>query len=119
MKSAAYLQAWHQDRPSPISFGIAPTRAWDPETGKYDTEHKRQAQVYVFCVLGEREQSEVDPLDVSQWMFYVLLTDTLNERLGEQKTLTLGSLMRLEPEMVGFEEISGAVERAMNAADEP
>ena len=29
VKSGAYVQAWHQDRPSKISFGIAPTLGWE------------------------------------------------------------------------------------------
>ena len=112
VKSGAYVQSWHQDRPSKISFGIAPTVGWDAGTGKYDTDRKRQAQVYVFAVLGEKHQTKVDPLDVSQWRFHVLATRVLNDRLGEQKTLTLGSLMKLEPEIVAHGEISVAVQRA-------
>ena len=29
VKSSAYLQSWHQNRPSAISFGIAKTYPWD------------------------------------------------------------------------------------------
>jgi hypothetical protein len=112
VKSGAYVQSWHQDRPSKISFGIAPTRGWDAETGKYDTDRKRQAQVYVFAVLGEKNQTEVDPLDVSQWRFHVLPTQVLNDRVGGQKTLTLGALMKLEPEIVRHGEVNVAVQRA-------
>ena len=113
VKSGAYLQAWYQPRPSKISFKIARTLAWDPTTGKYDTESRRQAQVYVFAVLGGPEQTDVDPLDLSQWRFHVLGTETLDNRLGGQKTLALGSLLRLEPEVVEFGGIRGAVERAV------
>jgi len=117
VKSGAYVQAWHQERPSRISFSIAPTRAWDPVTGTYGTEHKRQAEAYVFCVLGEKEQREVDPLDLRQWRFHVLPTRVLNDRLGEQKTLALGSLLKLEPEIVNFGQISDAIERAVEHDD--
>jgi hypothetical protein len=116
VKSGAYVQAWHQDRPSKISFGIAPTRAWDPTTGTYDTQYKRQAQVYVFCVLGEKHQRQVDPLDLRQWEFHVLATQVLNDRLGEQKTLTLGSLLKLEPEKITHGGISEAVQRVSSEA---
>lgn len=111
VKSGAYLQAWHQERPSKIAFGIAPTRAWDPGTGTLGTERRRQAHVYVFCVLGEKGQLIVDPLDVNQWRFYVLATRVLNDRLAEQKTITLGSLMKLKPEVVNFGGIRNATAR--------
>jgi hypothetical protein len=84
VKSAAYAQSWHQKRPSKITFGIAPTLGWDPETGESDTDRKRQAQVYVFCVLGKKDQPDVDPLDVSQWQFYVLATEILDRELGRR-----------------------------------
>ena len=76
---------------------------------------KRQAQIYVFCVLGEKEQRNVDPLDVRQWRFHVLATQVLNDRLGEQETLTLGSLLRLKHEKVTHGDITGAVEQSSRA----
>jgi hypothetical protein len=52
VKSASYLQAWGQKELSRISFGIAPTRAWDPETNRYSDRISRWADVYVFCLLA-------------------------------------------------------------------
>jgi hypothetical protein len=42
VKSAAYLQSWHQDRPSVVSFRTPKTRAWDPDTNRLDAEAKRR-----------------------------------------------------------------------------
>jgi hypothetical protein len=33
VKSAAYLQDWHQSKPSSIRFDISAKRAWDEKTG--------------------------------------------------------------------------------------
>lgn len=67
VKSAAYLQTWHQDKLSQISFGIAPTLGWTALTNTYSTQRKRQADVYVFCLLDHRDKRTVDPLDTDQW----------------------------------------------------
>lgn len=67
----------------------------------------------MLAVLGEPEQADVDPLDVSQWRFYVLATEALNRRLGDQETLSLGPLRRLEPEGVLFGDIGHAVARVV------
>ena len=67
VKSAAYLQSWHQDKLSSISFSVAKSRAWDPTTNEFSDEKQRQADVYVFCLLKHQEMSTVDPLDMSQW----------------------------------------------------
>ena len=58
----------------------------------------------------------MDPLDLSQWRFLVLATQALNDRLGEQKTLALGSLMKLEPAIVAHGEICAAVQLAARQA---
>lgn len=34
LKSAAYIQSWHQDRLSRISFNCPKSLAWDPDTNR-------------------------------------------------------------------------------------
>jgi len=51
VKSAAYLQSWQQKALSQITFGIQPTRAWEATTKDYTGELRRQADLYVFCLL--------------------------------------------------------------------
>ena len=45
VKSAAFLQSWHQERPSSITFLTPATRKWNPETNAQSREAKRQADV--------------------------------------------------------------------------
>lgn len=111
VKSAAYLQSWAQSRLSPISFGISRTRAWEAETNDYSGEARRQADVYVFCLLKTKNQEDLDPLDVDQWEFFVVATSTLDDELGEQKSLGLGRLRSLA-RPVAFISIAEAVEAA-------
>ena len=85
VKSAAYIQSWHQNEPSRISFEVPKTLAWDPETNRMSSEAKRQADVYVFALLAHTDQRTIDPLDVSQWEFYVLPTATLDKRERSQR----------------------------------
>lgn len=112
VKSASYIQSWAQKKPSYISFSIAPTRAWNAERGSYEEQVRRQADVYVFCLLAERDPTRLDPLDTSQWRFFVLPTRALNERCPTQKTIALSTLLRLEPDEVPLAELRGAIEKA-------
>jgi hypothetical protein len=57
VKSAAYIQTWHQDRLSTISFNCAPSFAWDPETNRHSDVTRRQAEVYVFALLAHQHQA--------------------------------------------------------------
>jgi hypothetical protein len=112
VKSAAYLQAWYQQRLSTVSFSTPPTRAWDPETNIQSTEVARQADVYVFALLAHLDKATLDPLDVSQWEFFVLPTAVLNARTRSQHSITLKSLQTLCNHCLGFDGLAVAVERA-------
>ena len=97
IKSSAYLQSWHQTKLSKIVFGIQQTIAWDSKTNLLSKEPMRQSDIYIFCVLNHQDKKTVDPLNLSQWSFYILETSVLNDKLGNQKTITLSSLLKLNP----------------------
>lgn len=71
VKSSGYLQAWSQRGPSAVRFGSLRSRTWTPETG-YAASESYNADVYVFAIeMGDRHDM-YNPLDVSQWEFYVI-----------------------------------------------
>ena len=108
VKSSSYVQSWAQDRLSSISFQIPETIAWDSETGDYEAESRRQADVYVFAVLAHKDQATVDQLDLAQWEFYVLSTAELDEHFGSQKSVALNRLKSLASP-VAFHEVDSVV----------
>ena len=95
VKTSGYLQTWEQKGLSKLIFGIQPTLAWDSKTNEYDTLKKRQADIYLFCVHKHKEQQTVNPLDLKQWDFYLLPAKVLNEKVGNQKSITLSSLLNI------------------------
>lgn len=111
VKSAAYIQSWHQEHLSRISFRVPKTSGWDRETNRQDDDPRRKADVYVFALLAHEDQVTLDPLNVSQWQFYVLPTHALDERERSQHSITLPSL-RVLARAVSFASLRGAVEQA-------
>ncbi len=108
VKSSAYIQSWKQPKRSIIQFGVAPHRSWDPETGKYREGIKRWADIYVFCVFHGNEP--LDPLDTSKWDFYVLPTETLNQKCPDQKGIGLSSLKNLSPAKCDYANLKKTIE---------
>lgn len=102
VKSSGYLQSWGQDRLSSLSFGIQPTYGWDNSSNTYDTQLSRQADIYVFCIHKHTKQETVNPLDIAQWDFYLLPTTILNQKAGEQKSVSLSSLIRMGAEQCDY-----------------
>lgn len=111
VKSAAYIQSWHQERPSRITFRVPKTRAWDRESNRTSEESRRQADVHVFALLAHADKGTIDPLDVSQWEFFVVPTAVLDSRTRSQHSITLPSL-RAVADPVAYSERHRAVQEA-------
>lgn len=112
VKSAAYLQSWHQRTMSAISFDIGMKRGWDAETNTYAPAPCRGADVYVFALLAHQDKATLDPLDVDQWRFYVVPVRVIDATFGSQKRIALSSLKRVAATSVNF----GALETAITTA---
>lgn len=115
VKSGAYLQAWHQQKPSLIRFDIRPTIGWDPKTNKFSDNSKRQADLYVFCLFTPLDETIADPLNVTQWDFFVLPSKVLDEHVPSQKSIGLKSLKKLNPIATDFRGLKRAVNQAMSS----
>lgn len=113
IQSAAYIQSWDTEHPDHVSFQIAPSRL--PSINgipSLDTPLQRKSDVYVFCVYKAMEKDE-SPLNLDLWDFYVLPTSVLDEEKPFQKTITLPSLMKLEPIWCDYYGIPEAIQKVM------
>ena len=119
VKASGYLQTWSQEKLSTPIFSIRPTMAWDYETNQYEKTSKRQAEVYVFCVHHYKKKDEgLNPLDLSQWGFYVLPTKILDKKMPTQKTIRLDRLKSLGAVSASFGELKDVIERWKTYYDE-
>ena len=109
VKSAAYVQSWKQSRVSSIRFGTPKTGEWYSASGRFLSEPKRRADVYVFALFTQQEMP-IEPLDLDQWKFYALSTQKLDDR----KSLSLSALEKLASP-VPYHELADAVKAAKKA----
>ena len=115
VKSAAYVQTWAQNRPSTIRFSIGERIGWNAETGLRASVAARTADVYVFALLHHEDRDTLDPLQLDQWLFYVLSTAVLNEKIPRQKTIFLSTLEKLGAKPVAFADLAATVWSATHA----
>jgi len=111
VKSAAYVQSWEQSKPSAIRFDIAEKQSWYAETNTFTKPATRSADIYVFCILAEKDKNKVDPLALGQWFFMVMTTPSLNARLGKQKSVSLSTLERIGVIKVKFSDLANQIEK--------
>ena len=106
VKTSGYLQTWEQKTLSKLVFGIQPTYGWNSKSNEYEPVQKRQSDIYVFCVHKHTDQQTVDPLQISQWDFYLIPTQILNEKFGNQKTASLSSLIKAGAEKCEYDNLA-------------
>lgn len=111
VKCSAYLQSWEQSKLSKIIFTCAPSQAFKNQ--QYDGVSIRHSDVYVFCLHDCQDKEIADPMNLDQWVFYILLTKTLNKEIGLQKTISLNSMLKLNPSKAHFHEIRQAIYNAL------
>lgn len=105
VKCAAYLQNWKQNTHSAIRFGIQATLGWDADTGKYDSEVKRRADYYIFCLFTHKDQKSANPLQLEQWTFWILPSNVLNVHCPGQKSIGLSKLLSLGARQCSWDEL--------------
>ncbi len=111
VKSSAYLQAWPQRRLSEIKFSGLTSQKLGPEN-RYSGQRTFNAHVYVFCVQMAQSHDAYDPLDVSQWDFYVLPRSRV-ESIG-QRSIGFARISS-ETQRVGFDGLAAAIDQAAKA----
>jgi hypothetical protein len=109
VKSAGFVQSWTQSKLSTIQFGVPKRRGWNPETSIMEDVPKRHADIYVFALLVHREKSTIDPLNLTQWRFYVLPARVLDERTRSQHSITLRTLESLAGPPLDFWQLGARV----------
>ena len=113
VKSSAYIQTWQQTELSKITYSIRPSKKYNPKINRFDGKPQRHSDFYIFCLLHHKDQETINPLDLDQWIFYVLNTRTLDKELPNQKTITLSSLLKLNPIECEYGQINELIKNAI------
>ena len=95
------------------SFDIGKKKGWSADTNEYSTEAVRASELYVFCLLKEKNYNKINVCDTNQWEFYVLPTKIINERMGEAKSISLKRLNNISEDImpVGYNGLKEEVDK--------
>jgi len=95
LKSSAYVEHWKQKRVKRLSFDIAPKKGVDAQTADSLTYRNRYPEIYIFAVLNEKKLPKIDVLNLDQWDFYVVRTESLDEHHYDTRKLGIRALQKL------------------------
>ncbi len=122
VKCSSVLQEWERADPSKPTWGIAKTMPCDVALvdGKFkfigrDKEAipERRSEVYVFCLFAEKNREIADPLDFDQWEFYVAPTRVINEKLGNQRQISICGLQKIGAAPCTYSDLKAAVDECL------
>jgi hypothetical protein len=102
VKSSSYLQTWDQRNYSNIIFSIK--KKGKTSITKDKNTFIRPSDVYVFCLLNHKDKKTVDPLNMDQWSFYVVSTNSINSVFKDKNSISLKSLERIT-ESIGYSKL--------------
>ena len=119
VKCSTLLQAWERPSPPKPVFSIAKTLNCDIEDtgdgyryiGRDGSPPIRRSDIYVFCLFSEQDRSVANPMVLDQWRFYIVLTRTIDDQLGDQRKISLKGLARIGAVECDYGGIRSAVDR--------
>ena len=113
VKASGLSQSWNlHDRSNP-RFDIAPRQwTWLASTNRWieNDPPARPADVYVFCLHAPVPATNDNVSDPAKWKFWVVSRLTLDDQLGQQKSVGLATLDRLA-ERIRWSDIKAEVDR--------
>jgi len=92
IKTMSRLQAWRQKKLSSPRVVLAPTRKWEPKTGEMEKESTFNADIYIICYFKSRSHNTANPLNLSQWEFFVFTKNQIIKLLDGKKLISLKTL---------------------------
>jgi len=99
VKAAAYFQRWEQKKPA-INFSTP--------------KKQRNGAGFIFCLLGKEDdwetRREPDPLDMSEWLFWVVDC----QKLPETETISLKPFKKLFGDGIRFDQVRHEVDNLIS-----
>ena len=115
IKKTGYYHSWRTDGKVSLlrtfGIGMAYTRYADPTS-----EFKRQNDIYIFCLNTGTTQDESNPLNLDNWRFWVVPTETINCFCGDNKKISLGRVKSITklPNGISYSELKTVVDAAID-----
>lgn len=105
VKSGSYIQYWNQKKLTRIVFSIRKTNRFDNQGYLVNEPARRRADVYVFCILANKDELTLNPLDLSQWEFYTVSSKLLDAAFSNQKTISFKRLQTVCSDKLRYDEV--------------
>lgn len=114
IKQTSYYHTWNENMKvsNQRIFGITKANS-SYENSDEKNKYERQNDIYVFCLnIGETKETS-NPLDVSNWEFYIVPTKVINKECGNNKTISLGRVRQIA-EKKEYDEVKAYIDELID-----
>ena len=117
VKATAYYHLWNDNGKisNQRTFGITMANGSYDSTQSKNNEFCRQNDIYVFCLNTGNTKETAYPLDLNNWEFYIVPTAVINEKCGNNKTISLGRIKSLGLSAKRYNEIRAEIDKIIDA----
>lgn len=112
VKETSYYHSFNQEGKvsQQRSFGITKANgSYDPQISG-NTDFCRQNDVYVFCLNTGYTKEDSYPLNLNNWEFYIVPTSVINEKCGDNKTISLNRIKSLGYSATPYDKIRSTID---------
>lgn len=110
VKCTGYYQSWRADSAVSQQRTFSIRKAMTPESGIYE----RQNDIYVFCLLLGNTREEANVLDLKNWEFYIIPTSVINEKCGNNKSISLSRIKNMGYTACSFKSIKNTIDQIID-----
>lgn len=110
VKATSDYHSWDKEekkKPTRRTFSIAQTHEFYKVT---DADLVRNNDIYVFCYNKGNTPEESYPLNLGNWEFYIIPTNTIDKLCGKQKTISLTKVQKIAGKAVSFDHIKDSID---------
>lgn len=103
IKQTSYYHPWNEGGKisNQRTFGITMANSNREDITSVENKFERQNDIYVFCLNTGKTKETANPMDISNWEFYVVPTKIINAECGNNKSISLNKVRKLGVE-VGY-----------------
>lgn len=116
VKESSYYHAWQTDEePKSMQrvFGITKANS-NHEKPNEENRYERQNDVYVFCLNTGFTKEEAFPLNLNNWKFYIVPTSFINEKCGDNKSISLSKIKKFGFTSKSYDEIKQEIDKIID-----
>lgn len=115
VKATAYFHLWNTDGniSSQRMFSIAKANGGYDSLVAGNDELKRQNDIYVFCLVKGETKETSYPLNLDNWDFYVVPTNFLNEKCGDQKKISLNRIKKFGFKEIKYKDLKAEIDKVI------